>query len=110
MSDSDAWSAPVEDVPPGASAKFPVSWRGAKVEGFVVNFDGIGGEQLADQIRKLGIETPALLQDPASLLGYERPKALPTTLVFGPDGKLRQTLQGPQTEASLAAAIGEPKP
>jgi nitrite reductase/ring-hydroxylating ferredoxin subunit len=40
MSDSHAWSAPAADVPPGASAKFPVSWRGAKVEGFVVNFDG----------------------------------------------------------------------
>jgi nitrite reductase/ring-hydroxylating ferredoxin subunit len=40
MSDLHAWSAPAADVPPGAAAKFPVNWRGAKVEGFVVNFDG----------------------------------------------------------------------
>ena len=40
MSDLHAWSAPAAEVPPGAAAKFPVNWRGAKVEGFVVNFDG----------------------------------------------------------------------
>jgi nitrite reductase/ring-hydroxylating ferredoxin subunit len=40
MSDLHAWSAPIADVPPGGSAKFPLHWRGAKVEGFVVNFDG----------------------------------------------------------------------
>jgi len=84
--------------------------HGERVTVFVVNFDGINSDQLATQVQRLGIETPALLQDPAPLLGYERPKALPTTFVFGPDGKLRQTLQGPQTLASLAAAIGEPTP
>ena len=40
MSDLHAWSAPAAEVTPGAAAKFPVNWRGAKVEGFVVNFDG----------------------------------------------------------------------
>jgi thiol-disulfide isomerase/thioredoxin len=74
---------------------------------FVVNFDGIDRDTLAAQAERLSIETPALLQDPAPLLGYERPKALPSTFVFGPDGTLRQVLQGPQTVASLAAAIGE---
>jgi nitrite reductase/ring-hydroxylating ferredoxin subunit len=34
------WSAPASDVPPGGSAKFPVRWRGADVEGFVVNVGG----------------------------------------------------------------------
>jgi len=34
------WSAPASDIPQGASAKFPVLWRGRRVEGFVVNFDG----------------------------------------------------------------------
>ena len=75
---------------------------------FVVNFDGISGDALAAQVERFGIETPALLQDPAVTLGYQRPKALPTTFVFGPDGKLRQPLQGPQTVASLAAAIEQP--
>jgi nitrite reductase/ring-hydroxylating ferredoxin subunit len=40
MSDRQEWSAPIADVPPGSSAKFPLRWRGAQVEGFVVNFEG----------------------------------------------------------------------
>ena len=40
MSDRQEWSAPIADVPPGSSAKFPMSWRGTKVEGFVINFEG----------------------------------------------------------------------
>jgi hypothetical protein len=47
-----------------------------------------------------------LLEDPALRLNYQRPEALPSTFVFGPDGKLKQVLQGEQTVASLAAAIG----
>ncbi len=80
--------------------------HGARAVLFSVNFDGLAGDELAAQVQKLGIETPVLLQDPASQLGVERPKALPTTFVFGPDGTLRQTLLGPQTQASLAASIG----
>lgn len=34
------WSAPVSELPPGASAKFPLLWRGRRVEAFVVNFGG----------------------------------------------------------------------
>jgi nitrite reductase/ring-hydroxylating ferredoxin subunit len=35
-----AWSAPLEEIPPGRSAKFHVLWRERLVEGFVVNFGG----------------------------------------------------------------------
>ncbi|HEY3700142.1 MAG TPA: TlpA disulfide reductase family protein [Spongiibacteraceae bacterium] len=70
-----------------------------------VNYDGAQGDSLQQQIAKLKIEFPVLLADPAQLLGYQRPDALPTTLVFDPQGKLRQTLQGPQTVASLTAVI-----
>lgn len=34
------WSAPLEEIPPGRSAKFQILWRERQVEGFVVNFDG----------------------------------------------------------------------
>ncbi len=34
------WSAPLADIPPGGSAKFALRWRGRRVEGFGVNFDG----------------------------------------------------------------------
>lgn len=78
---------------------------------FAVNFDGADATLLRQQAAKLNIEVPILLEDPALKLGYERPQALPSTYVFGPDGKLRQVLQGAQTSASLAAAIqSEPKP
>jgi nitrite reductase/ring-hydroxylating ferredoxin subunit len=40
MRDASEWSAPVEDIPPGASAKFTIHWNGRLVEAFVVNFRG----------------------------------------------------------------------
>ena len=40
MAASIEWSAPIGEIPPGGSAKFPLSWRGRKVEAFVVNFEG----------------------------------------------------------------------
>jgi nitrite reductase/ring-hydroxylating ferredoxin subunit len=40
MSDPHEWSVPLADLPAGTSVKFPLSWRGAKVEGFVINFEG----------------------------------------------------------------------
>ena len=72
-----------------------------------VNFDGITGDELATQIRALGVEFPILAQDPAAELGISRPQVLPTTLVLDPSGELVQTLIGPQTLSSLAAATGQ---
>ena len=72
---------------------------------FTVNYDGVQGKELQDQINKLHLRVPVLIEDPASKLSYTRPQALPTTLVFGPDGQLKKTLVGPQTIASLKAAI-----
>jgi thiol-disulfide isomerase/thioredoxin len=77
-----------------------------KVMVFAVNFDGAQGAELRQQVEKLQFAIPVLLADPAARLGYERPQALPSTFVFGPDGKFRQVLQGEQTVASLRAAIG----
>jgi nitrite reductase/ring-hydroxylating ferredoxin subunit len=34
------WSGSARELPPGASAKFPLLWRGREVEAFVVNFAG----------------------------------------------------------------------
>jgi len=34
------WSVPEVDVPPGATTKFPACFRGRRVEGFLVNFEG----------------------------------------------------------------------
>jgi len=72
---------------------------------YAVNFDGLQGEKLQQAVSKLGIEVPVLNEDPSIKLGFKRPEALPTTYVFGPDGKLREVLQGEQTFETLAAAI-----
>lgn len=72
---------------------------------FTVNYDGVQGQSLQQQIKKIGIELPVLLQDPATTLKFARPDALPTTFVFDPEGVLRHTLHGPQTAATLAATL-----
>jgi thiol-disulfide isomerase/thioredoxin len=78
--------------------------EGVRVLG--VNYDGARGEELRSQLEKLGVGFPTLEQDPALRFAIERPQVLPTTLVIGPDGELKQILVGPQTEASLLAAAG----
>ncbi len=72
---------------------------------FTVNYDGVQGQSLQQQIKKIGIKLPVLLQDPSSVLKFTRPDALPATFVIDPQGVLRQTLHGPQTAATLAAAL-----
>jgi thiol-disulfide isomerase/thioredoxin len=74
---------------------------------FAVNFDGASGDDLREQVRKLNVQVPVLLADPAPLLGIERPTGLPTTYVFNPEGKFVTKLEGEQTVATLAAAIGQ---
>ena len=70
-----------------------------------VNFDNRQGDDLASDIEDLGIEFVVLREDPAPLLGTARPSVLPTTFIVDPNGELRRTLVGPQTEADLDAAI-----
>lgn len=69
-----------------------------------VNFDGAGGEELAQQAQKLGVEFTSLERDPAAALGVPRPVVLPSTLVVNPAGELVTTLLGPQTLESLEEA------
>jgi thiol-disulfide isomerase/thioredoxin len=75
-----------------------------------VNYDGLTGEELARQVETLKIAFPILSADPAALLGIERPVVLPTTLIIDPRGALRDTLVGPQTLLSLAAATDQAAP
>lgn len=70
-----------------------------------VNFDGEVGETLKDQEEQLGIAFPTLDYDPSAELGIERPKALPTTVIITPQGKVLEKLIGPQTEQSLLARM-----
>ncbi len=72
-----------------------------------VNYDGITGAELEQQLGKLGVEFTTLATDPAPQLGVPRPVVLPTTLILDPDGQLSATLVGPQTLESLAQATGQ---
>ena len=80
--------------------------HGDRAAVFAVNFDGVQGAQLQEQVAKLKFAVPVLLADPAARFGYARPQALPSTFVIDPQGKLKEVLQGEQTVASLRAAIG----
>ncbi len=71
-----------------------------------VNYDGVQGDQLRQQVDELGISFEVLAEDPAGRLGVPRPQVLPTTLVLDPQGRLVDTLVGPQTLDSLARATG----
>ena len=74
---------------------------------FGIDFDNAQGEKLQQAITKLGIEFTVLNNDPANILGYERPTVLPTTLIFNPTGKLHRTLLGPQTAQNLLQVISD---
>lgn len=71
-----------------------------------VNFDGVTGDELAALGERMGIGFTMLAEDPAPALGWDVPGGLPATFVVAPDGTLKDTLMGAQTEADLMAAIG----
>lgn len=79
--------------------------RGDNIAVLAVNFDGSQGQQLRDEIAKLGIKFPSLLEDPRDLWGLEPVRVLPETLVIGRDGQLLHRLIGPQTKESLEALL-----
>jgi len=70
-----------------------------------VNFDGVSGDKLQAQVKELGIAFPTLLEDPRSVLQLPPAQALPETLVLDAEGNVFKVLVGPQTRATLTAAI-----
>ncbi len=99
------WCKPcIKEIP--ELNQFASSQQGSVVL-FGVDYDQHQDEQLRQQREKMGITFPVLNNDPAAVLGYERPKVLPTTLVFNPNGQLHRTLFGPQTKHSLLQAISD---
>lgn len=70
---------------------------------FAVNYDGKQGAALASQAAAMNIDFTILAQDPGPDLGVERPQVLPTTLLVNPEGRVTDTLVGPQTQETLLA-------
>ena len=70
-----------------------------------VNFDGVVGEQLDQQMAKLGIEFDNLYIDPRHIWGLDAVRVLPETLIINGQGQLMHRLIGPQTKSSLETLI-----
>ena len=75
-----------------------------------INYDDAQGNQLTDQMTRLGIEFPNLIKqadqsDPRLLWDMQPVTVLPETLIIGADGNLQQRLIGPQDKASLETLL-----
>lgn len=70
-----------------------------------VNFDGVSGDELVELGQRMGIGFTMLADNPAPALGWEMPQGLPATFLVSPDGDLKDTLMGAQTEAGLMALM-----
>ena len=66
-----------------------------------VNFDQLASKRLRLAVRRLNFEFPVILENPAQFWPVKTPQILPTTVIVGPDGRIRVTLTGEQTEESL---------
>ncbi|MEN9916655.1 MAG: putative thiol-disulfide oxidoreductase [Pseudomonadota bacterium] len=71
---------------------------------FGFNYDDPGN--LSQHIQEMGVIFPTLVNDPKANFGIHGISGLPTTLVIGPDGRLKHVLEGPQTNRSLERAVG----
>ncbi len=70
-----------------------------------VNYDGLTGERLRSVVEEMQIRFPVLVKDPRMRWNAEQPSVLPTTLVIGPDGQLKDVLVGPHTYESFSRAL-----
>ena len=70
-----------------------------------VNFDGLVGEELAAQAKKMGIEFALLEDDPREEFGVAPSGVLPETLVIDRRGEFQQVLLGPQSLSSLQHVV-----
>jgi|TARA_B110000305_G_scaffold103642_1_gene116485 thiol-disulfide isomerase/thioredoxin len=82
--------------------------QGAELRVLGVNFDAPSeaSVQQAD-LKKMKIEFPVVIQDPAARYGYDVPSVLPTTVIVRPDGTIAAQLVGPQTKAAVMRIVGQ---
>lgn len=70
-----------------------------------VNFDKPAVVDLLRQANGFRIEFPVVTNDIQSAFAHTVPQGLPGTIVINPEGKIVDTLQGPQTQATLEQAM-----
>ncbi len=73
---------------------------------FGVNYEDGSGKDLPRRIQESGVTFPTLAYDPKGHFGVGRIRGLPTTLLIGPDGRLKRVLVGSQSKRDLESAIG----
>tara|TARA_Y100001970_G_scaffold198257_1_gene241199 strand:+ start:68 stop:532 length:465 start_codon:yes stop_codon:yes gene_type:complete len=71
------------------------------------NFDRLEGDELRGQIVRFKVNVPSILTNPGLLFDWEAPPSLPATYILTPEGKLVETLIGPQTRESLEEIISK---
>lgn len=71
-----------------------------------VNFDSLPHHEINQFTQALHLKIPFLSRFPAEKYGITEISALPVTFLISPEGKLIETLHGPQTQAGLAKALG----
>ena len=97
-----SWCLPcIEEMPELADFRNRYQRR---VEVYAVNYDGLTVDQLRQAVQALGIEIPALFQDPNERLGYQKPTVLPTTIILV-EGQVKEVLVGPQTRETLEVVL-----
>ena len=97
------WCAPCrKEIPELNELDHQLSYR---LDVIGVNFDGVVGEQLNQQMAKLGIEFDNLYIDPRHIWGLDAVTVLPETLIINGQGQLMHRLIGPQTKSSLETLI-----
>ena len=64
---------------------------------FGINYDGLVGRELRDQVTKMEIEFPVLVEDPRLRFGFSEPEVLPMTVLIAEGGERSRLLVGPQT-------------
>lgn len=97
------WCAPCREEIPELNAFYREHKADVLVLG--INFDQLPPEQVAQQAEKFAIEFPLLAAAPEGRWGQAVPQVLPSTFIIDTSGQWQRTLVGPQTSASLAAAV-----
>ncbi len=96
------WCAPCREEIPELNA---LHSENNKIRVLGVNYDAPPIDDLKRQIKDFAVNFPVIQADPEQQLAYLAPEALPTTYLFNPQGELVHKLIGPQTGASIKAAI-----
>ena len=72
---------------------------------FGVSFDALVGGALKEQVEKMAIEFPVLIEDPRQMFGYGEPEVLPMTVLIDSEGSISKILIGPQTLDGILAEL-----